>query len=108
MKNNKVTWFGIKVCYEKDFFVILWLFACFLFLNNKTRIKLSEQENKSVGTLWRRWVTTKTINPKLESTEIEHTPTHAHMHLQLLHKKTYDTCYGLQENKWRKIDNYLY
>ena len=38
--------FWIKVCYEKDFFcdfVIICMFFC-LFLNNKTKIKLSEQE----------------------------------------------------------------
>jgi len=34
--------FWIKVCC-KNVFVILWLFACFLFLNNKTKIKLTEQ-----------------------------------------------------------------
>jgi len=34
----------------------------FLFLNNKTKDKPSERENKSVGTWWRRWITTKAIN----------------------------------------------
>jgi len=33
-------------------FLMFFLFACFsVFLNNKTKIKLSEQEKKSVGTL---------------------------------------------------------
>jgi len=27
-----------------------------------TKIELTEQEKSSVGTLWRRWITTKTID----------------------------------------------
>ena len=58
-KNKRTTWFGNQGLFMKMFL----LFACLLFfLNNKTKTKLSEQEDKSVGTLWRRWITTKTIN----------------------------------------------
>jgi len=54
--------FGNQGLFMKIFLMFL-LFACFFsFLNNKTKIRLSEQEKKSVGALWRRWITTKTIN----------------------------------------------
>jgi len=34
--------FGIQGLLWKNVFVISWLFACFLFLNSKTKIKLTE------------------------------------------------------------------
>jgi len=62
-KNKRITWFWESRFIVEIFFVIFVIICMFfLFLNNKTKIKLSEQENKSVGALGRRWITTKTIN----------------------------------------------
>jgi len=61
-ENKRSLDFWIKVCCE-NVFVILLLFACFLFFGIiRLKLELSEQEGKSVGISRWRWITTKTVN----------------------------------------------
>ena len=54
--------FGNQGLFMKNIFDVFVICMFFVFWIIRLKTKLSEQENNSVGTLWRRWITTKTIN----------------------------------------------